>query len=77
MAVQKNSSSAKQASSSSESGIIHFFTSLVKEVKKISWPHKKEVKKATTTVLTFCVLYAVAIGILDGFFSTIVKLVFK
>jgi preprotein translocase subunit SecE len=47
------------------------------EVKRITWASKKDTKKATAAVLTFCVIYVVIVGILDFGFSNLFKLIFK
>lgn len=54
-----------------------FFKDLKFEFKRITWAPKKDVKKATTTVLVFCLVYMVIVGSLDYIFNNIFKLIFK
>ena len=50
-----------------------FFKEYWSEIKKVSWSSPKETIKATAVVLAFIVLAALAIGLLDWAFTSIVK----
>ena len=76
MAVNKNVAKAKK-SATSEKCLIKYFKDLKAEFKRITWASKADVKKATATVITFCFLYAVFVGLLDYGFSNIMKMIFK
>jgi preprotein translocase subunit SecE len=57
--------------------ISRFFIELKSEVKRITWASKKETKKATAAVLTFCVIYVVIISAMDFGFNHLFTLIFK
>ena len=38
--------------------IISFFEDVVKEMKKVTWPTKEELKESTTIVIVVCILIA-------------------
>ena len=46
-----------------------FFREVFGEVKKVSWPTKKELASYTLTVLAFIVLMSIVIGVLDFVFG--------
>lgn len=48
---------------------------VVVELKKVSWPSKKEVVKATGVVLALTVALGVIVGAFDLLFSTLVGLI--
>jgi preprotein translocase subunit SecE len=39
--------------------IIEFFNGVVKEMKKVTWPTKEELKESTVIVIVVCLLIAV------------------
>ena len=47
----------------------------VVELKKVSWPNKKEIVKATGVVLAVTVVLGVIVGVFDLLFSTLVGLI--
>ncbi len=49
--------------------IAKYFKEVVGEVKKLSWPSRKELISYSLAVLGFCALMAVIIGLLDFGFS--------
>lgn len=57
--------------------IIGFFKELKAEVKRITWASKENVKKAVATVMTFCLIYIVIVGLLDYGFKSFVSVIFK
>lgn len=76
MAVQKNASMADNSKTKSD-GMVGTLKGFQAEFKRITWPSKPDVKKATITVITFCLIYVVFVGLLDGMFSNVVKILFK
>ncbi|EJO5349432.1 preprotein translocase subunit SecE [Clostridium botulinum] len=58
-------------------GLVGFLKDLKIEFKRITWASKKDVKKATKTILVFCFVYMIIIGVLDYGFNNLFKLVFK
>ena len=49
------------------------FKELKSEIKKITWPNKKEVLKKTGITLLVCAIMSVIIGIYDLVFSWIIR----
>lgn len=74
MAVNGN---VKVKEKSNENGIVKFFKELKAEVKRITWPSKKDIKKATIAVVSFSFLYVIFVGVLDYGFNNLYKLIFK
>lgn len=74
--MSKNENNKIEKSSNSK-GIINFFRGLKAEFKRITWAPKKEVKKATAAVVSFCILYMILVGTLDAIFINVFKIVFK
>lgn len=59
------------ATSVKKPGLIKFFKSVVVELKKVSWPNKKELTNYTLVVLAMSFITAVGIWIFDTFFRSI------
>jgi preprotein translocase subunit SecE len=74
MAVNGN---VKVKERSNQKGIVKFFKELKAEAKRITWPSKKEIKKATIAVVSFSFLYVIFVGLLDYGFQNLYKLIFK
>ncbi len=78
MAVQNGVKKAKNSNSAtSGNGFVNFFVELKSEVKRITWASKENVKKATATVMTFCLIYVVIVGLLDFGFKNLFDIIFK
>jgi len=45
--------------------IIAFFTDVVKEMKKVTWPKKDELRESTIVVLVTCLIIAAFIYLVD------------
>lgn len=58
-------------------GIFQFFIDLKAEFKRITWPSKKDIKKASGAIISFCLLYVILVGLLDAGFNNLFKMVFK
>jgi preprotein translocase subunit SecE len=74
MAVTGN---VKVKETSNQKGIVKFFKELKAEAKRITWPSKKDIKKATIAVVSFSFLYVIFVGLLDYGFNNLYKLIFK
>jgi preprotein translocase subunit SecE len=74
MAVNGN---VKAKGKSDQKGIVKFFKELKAEAKRITWPSKKDIKKATIAVVSFSFLYVIFVGLLDYGFNNLYKLIFK
>lgn len=53
--------------------IITFFTDVVKEMKKVTWPKKEELRETTVVVLAVCGVIAVFVYIVDTIVSQAMK----
>ncbi len=53
----------------------NFFKEVISELKKVSWPSKKDVIKATGVVLVLSVVLGAIVGAFDYLFSTIIGLI--
>ena len=74
MAVNGN---LKVKGNSNQKGIVKFFKELKAEAKRITWPSKKDIKKATIAVASFSFIFIVFVGLLDYGFNNLYKLIFK
>ena len=74
MAVDGN---LKVKKKSNQKGIVNFFKELKAEAKRITWPSKKDIKKATIAVTSFSFLFVIFVGLLDYGFNNLYKLIFK
>lgn len=50
-------------------GLFRYFKEVVGEVKKLTWPTRKELVNYTLTVIAFVLAMATVIGVLDVIFS--------
>ncbi|MGI6161952.1 MAG: preprotein translocase subunit SecE [Christensenellales bacterium] len=55
--------------------LLKFFKEVIAELKKCSWPTKKELISYTGAVLAFVVLMAVVVGVIDIGLGELLKLV--
>ena len=53
--------------------IIAFFTDTVKEMKKVTWPNKDELRESTAIVMVVCAAIAVFVYLVDLVVSNAVK----
>jgi preprotein translocase subunit SecE len=56
--------------------IINFFTDIVKEMKKVTWPKKEELKDSTLVVIVTSIIFAVFVYIIDKVISEGLKIIF-
>jgi preprotein translocase subunit SecE len=56
--------------------IIKFFDDIVKEMKKVTWPTKDELKESTTIVIVVCLIIAVFTYVIDMSVSQILQGIF-
>jgi preprotein translocase subunit SecE len=56
--------------------IINFFNDVVKEMKKVTWPTKDELKESTTIVIIVCLILAAFTYIVDMGVTVIFKGIF-
>jgi preprotein translocase subunit SecE len=74
MAVNGN---VKVKEKSNQKGIVKFFKDLKAEAKRITWPSKKDIQKATIAVASFSFLFVIFVGLLDYGFNNLFRLIFK
>lgn len=51
-----------------------YFKSVRSELRKVSWPNRKELTSYTTVVLVMCGIAAVSIGFIDAVFQYMTRL---
>jgi preprotein translocase subunit SecE len=56
--------------------IIGFFNDVVKEMKKVTWPTKDELKESTTIVIVVCLILAAFTWVIDFIITQIFKGIF-
>ncbi|MBL8004500.1 MAG: preprotein translocase subunit SecE [Candidatus Kapabacteria bacterium] len=56
--------------------IKEFSNDVVKEMKKVSWPNKEQLKESTVVVLTTCVVISVFVWFIDTGMTFIIKTIF-
>ncbi|MFO7447651.1 MAG: preprotein translocase subunit SecE [Ignavibacteriaceae bacterium] len=56
--------------------IIGFFNDVVKEMKKVTWPTKEELKESTTIVIVVCLILAVFTYVIDMGITQLFKGIF-
>ena len=53
-----------------------FFKGIFSELKKVSWPSRKQVVNNTASVLVFCFVVGLVICLADFFFKFVISLLF-
>jgi preprotein translocase subunit SecE len=56
--------------------IINFFNDVVKEMKKVTWPTKEELKESTTIVIVVCLIIAAFTYVIDMSIAQLLKGIF-
>lgn len=56
--------------------IIGFFTDIVKEMKKVTWPKREELKESTMVVIATSVIFAVFVYAVDKIINEGLKIIF-
>ena len=54
---------------------MNYAKEVVAELKKVTWPEKKEIVKATGVVLVLAITFGVIVGVFDFLFSTLIGLI--
>ncbi|MBM7583435.1 preprotein translocase subunit SecE [Caldicoprobacter guelmensis] len=55
--------------------IVKYFRDVVSEVRKVSWPDRKELVNATVAAIIFIVIFAIVVGIVDLILGQLLKLI--
>lgn len=53
-----------------------FFNDVVKEMKKVTWPSKDELKESTNIVIVFCLVFAALTYVIDMAITLVFKGIF-
>ncbi len=56
--------------------IVNFFNDVVKEMKKVTWPTKEELKESTQIVIVVCIIIALFTYFIDMAITQIFKGIF-
>ena len=56
--------------------IIAFFTDVVKEMKKVTWPTYQELRDSTVIVIVVCAVFTIFIYVLDTAVSKVIQEIF-
>lgn len=56
--------------------IVGFFQDVVKEMKKVTWPTKEELKESTTIVIVVCLILAAFTYVIDMLITEVFKGIF-
>jgi len=56
--------------------IVNFVNDVVKEMKKVTWPKKEELRESTGIVIIACIILAAFVYVVDRIISTIVSGIF-
>jgi preprotein translocase subunit SecE len=56
--------------------IIAFFTDVVKEMKKVTWPTYAELRDSTIIVIVVCAVFTIFIYVLDTAVSKVIQEIF-
>jgi len=56
--------------------IINFFNDVVKEMKKVTWPTKEELKESTAIVIVVCLIIAAFTYVIDMSIAQLLKGIF-
>jgi preprotein translocase subunit SecE len=57
--------------------IVDFFNGVTKEMKKVTWPSKEELKDSTAMVLASSVIISLFIFVVDAVFTKILELLLR
>jgi preprotein translocase subunit SecE len=56
--------------------IVNFVNDVVKEMKKVTWPKKEELRESTGIVIIACLILAAFVYVVDRIISTVVSGIF-
>ena len=65
MAKERDTSKKQVVKEKKQSGIKKYFRGVASEMKKVSWPSRKELMNTTMVVLAFILIFSVVVGIID------------
>ena len=56
--------------------IINFFMDIVKEMKKVTWPKREELKESTVVVIVTSLIFAAFVYVVDKIINEGLKVIF-
>ncbi len=56
--------------------IVNFFGDIVKEMKKVTWPKREELKESTMVVIVTSLIFAVFVYVVDKIINEALKVIF-
>jgi preprotein translocase subunit SecE len=65
MAKERDTSKKQVVSEKKRLSIRKYFRGVASEMKKVSWPSRKELMNTTMVVLVFILIFSVVVGIID------------
>ncbi|HHU48328.1 MAG: preprotein translocase subunit SecE [Caldicoprobacterales bacterium] len=65
MAKERDTSKKQVVSEKKRLSIRKYFRGVASEMKKVSWPSRKELMNTTMVVLAFILIFSVVVGIID------------
>lgn len=63
--AEKSNSKAVKKSVAPKKNASKFFKDMKSELKKVTWPNRKELTSYTVAVIVFCLIMAAVIGVVD------------
>lgn len=70
-------SSTKVQNTAKKGGIFKFFREIKAEVKRITWPDRKDTKKAIIAVAVATIIYTILVGGFDYIFQNLFEAILK
>ncbi|MGI6189861.1 MAG: preprotein translocase subunit SecE [Clostridiales bacterium] len=55
--------------------IVKYFREVISELKKVSWPSRKELINSTIATIVFIVAFAIVVGVVDLILGQLLKLI--
>ncbi|HHT64580.1 MAG: preprotein translocase subunit SecE [Caldicoprobacterales bacterium] len=75
MSKEKDTSKKPVVKDKKRASFKKYFRGVVSEVKKVSWPSRKELTNTTMVVLAFIVILSVVVGVIDLGLGELLKLI--
>ncbi len=70
-------SSTKVQNTAKKGGVFKFFREIKAEVKRITWPDRKDTKKAIIAVAVATIIYTILVGGFDYIFQNLFEAILK
>ncbi|NLO83655.1 MAG: preprotein translocase subunit SecE [Clostridiales bacterium] len=55
--------------------IVKYFREVVSELKKVTWPNRKELINSTVAAIVFIIIFAIVVGLIDLILGQLLKLI--